>query len=75
MTQRYGLLFVFLALFVSGLYATLKPHAIHEENADVPGFHQTGFAWVSARGWRVLGIILLAASGPFLYLFLTAGGH
>ena len=70
MNDRAGFLFVFVVLLLFGLYSVLSPKAVKKENAYVPGFPKTGFAWMPVWGWRLMGIAELAASGFFLYLFL-----
>jgi hypothetical protein len=71
MSDHYGFLFVFVIMFLSGLYSTINPKAVEKENADVPGFPNTGLSWMPVWGIRLVGITLLAVSGVFLYLFLT----
>jgi hypothetical protein len=71
MSDRAAFLFVFVIMFLSGLYSVINPKAVKKENADVPGFPKTGFSWMPAWGWRLMGIAFLAVSGLFLYLFLT----
>jgi hypothetical protein len=71
MSDRAGFLFVFVIMFLSGLYSVINPKAVKKENADVPGFPKTGFSWMPVWGWRLMGIAFLAVSGLFLYLFLT----
>jgi hypothetical protein len=70
MSDPAGFLFLFVVMFLFGLYAVINPKAVKKENADVPGFPKTGFSWVPAWGWRMMGIAL-AASGFFLHLFRT----
>ena len=70
-SDRYGFLFVFVIMFLSGLYSAINPKAVKKENADVPGFPKTGFSWIPVWGWRLLGFTFLAVSGVFLYLFLS----
>jgi hypothetical protein len=71
MSDHTSFLFLFVVMFLFGLYAVINPKAVKKENADVPGFPKTGFSWMPAWGWRLMGIVVLAASGFFLYLFLT----
>jgi hypothetical protein len=71
MSHRYGFLFISVAMFLFGLYGVINPKGVKRENADVPGFADTGFAWMPVWGWRLTGIALVALSGFFLYLFLT----
>jgi hypothetical protein len=71
MSTHYGFLFIFVIMFLSGLYSVINPKAVKKENADVPGFPKTGFSWMPVWGWRLMGIALLAVSGFSLYLFLT----
>jgi hypothetical protein len=71
MSDRYGFLILFVVMLLFGLYSVINPKAVKKENADVPGFPRTGFSWVPAWSWRLMGIALLAVSGFFLYLFLT----
>ena len=52
MNDRAGFLFVFVVLLLFGLYSVLSPKAVKKENADVPGFPKTGFAWMPVWGWN-----------------------
>jgi hypothetical protein len=70
-SDRYGFLFVFLIMLLSGLYSVFNPKAVKAENADVTGFPKTGFSLMPVWGWRFMGIVLIAISGFFLYMFLT----
>ncbi len=71
MSNRFGFLFLFVMLFLLGLFAVMNPKAAKKENADVPGFHKTGFSWMPIWGFRLVGIATLGISGFFLYMFLT----
>jgi hypothetical protein len=68
MGDRYRFLFVFVIMFLFGLYSAINPKAVKKENADVPGFPKTGFSWMPAWGWRLMGIAFLAVSGFFILL-------
>jgi len=70
-SDRYGFLFIFVIMLLSGLYSVINPRAVEKENADVPGFPKTGFSWMPVWGIRLVGIALLAVSGFFFYMFLT----
>jgi hypothetical protein len=71
MGDRFLFLFLFVMLFLLGLFAVINPKAAKKENADVPGFYKTGFSWMPIWGFRLAGIGTLGLSGLFLYLFLT----
>ena len=71
MSNRFGFLFLFVMLFLLGLFAAMNPKAAKKENADVVGFYKTGFSWMPLWGFRLVGIATLGLSGFFLYMFLT----
>jgi len=71
MSNRFGLLFLFVLLFLLGLFTVMNPRAAKRENVDVPGFYKTGFSWMPIWGFRLVGIATLGLSGFFLYMFLT----
>jgi hypothetical protein len=82
MLDRYGFLFMAVVLFALGLYATVNPHRAKREQADFNSyakmfwgkFFDVRYFEGGLTNWplsffRVIGIVTMAMSGFFAYLF------
>jgi hypothetical protein len=71
MSDRFAFLFLAIVFFVMGSFALVNPQAVKKENADVPGFHKTGFAMMPIWAFRLVGAAIVGLSSFFLYVFAT----
>jgi hypothetical protein len=82
MGDRYGFLFMAVVLFPLGLYAALNPHRAKKEQADFNNYarmfcgkyfdvryFEGGVANWPLWFFRVIGIVTVAISGLFAYMF------
>jgi hypothetical protein len=82
MSDHYGFLFMAVVLFPLGLYAVVSPHRAKKERADFESYAKTfwgkyfdiryiefGLANMPLGFFRTIGIVTVAMSGFFAYMF------
>ena len=70
MSDRFGFLFLGVALFILGMYAISRPDAVKKELADGPYF-MTGLGSLPVWVFRGLGVVTLGMAGFFFHMFWT----
>ena len=84
MSDRYGFLFLAVVLFLLGLYAVVNPHRAKKEQVDFQNYAKMflgkyfdvrylhgGLANMPPWSFSAIGIVTLAVSGFFAYMFWT----
>lgn len=69
-SDRFGLLFLAVALLALGVYATVNPRGAKKQNADGPYF-KSGLANMPLWFFRAGGIVTIGMSAFFAYMFWT----